>query len=52
VLQQVHRERIAEFDAPQLMHGFHRRTVPGTSDNSTVVAGYAGTFAYGFPERW
>jgi hypothetical protein len=51
VLQQVHREGIAEFDAPQLVPGFHRRTVTGRPDNSAVVAGYAGNFTYGFPER-
>src|SRR3981081_3849719 len=30
------------------MPGLHRRTVTGMSDNSLVVAGYAGNFPFGF----
>jgi hypothetical protein len=50
VLQQVHRERIAKLDAPQLVPGLHRRTVTGTSDNFVVVARYAGNFTCVFLE--
>src|SRR3954447_24926446 len=42
VLQQIHRQRVAELDALQLMPGLHRRTVAGTSDTLELVARYAG----------
>src|SRR3954469_10622306 len=42
VFQQIHRQRVAELDALQLMPGLHRRTVAGTSDTLELVARYAG----------